>query len=497
MASHTDDTGASSGRTRPLFDERFCQPADRRLILAAGVLGSSMGFIDGTVVSIAMPAIRQTLGASLDQATWVNNAYMLTLSALILTGGAFGDRFGLGRVFSLGIALFIVTSVVCALAPSPDLLIAARLAQGAGAALMIPGSLAMISRAYPREIRGRAIGLWAAASAVTTAAGPVVGGLALTFGGPEAWRWIFAINLPLGLLALWLIRRGIAEDTRRSGQPVDVAGALLAIAGLGALAWTLTQLEGRATRGSDIVVGLAGTAALAAFIWQERRTAAPMMPLSLFRDPTFSAANIVTFALYFGLSAILFFLPMLVVAGWDVSEIETTVAFAPLSIFVSALSTRFGRLSDRIGPRPVLAIGAAVTAAGYLALVLVIPWQNYWLGVIPAMTLAGFGMAMVVAPLSTAVMKAVEDRRSGTASGVNNAISRIAGLIAVAAMGSLAGYVYGQAGGNFSYGETLSHPDHVAAMGRAFQAIAGVSAGLAALAAILALVMIPRHQTGS
>lgn len=461
-------------------------------MLAAAILGSAMGFIDGTVVSIAMPAIRATLGASLDQATWINNAYMVTLAALILTGGAFGDRFGLGRVFSIGIGLFVVTSLVCALAPNPDILILARLAQGAGAALMIPGSLAMISRAYPREIRGRAIGFWAAGSAVTTAAGPIIGGLALSLGGPEMWRWIFAINLPLGLLALGLVRYGIREDTRRPGQPVDVIGAVLAIAGLAALAWTLTRLEGRGTTPLTMMIGAAGVATLVLFILQEWRSRHPMMPLFLFRDPTFSAANVATFALYFGLSAILFFLPMLTIAAWGVSEIETTVAFAPISVFVSALSTKFGRLSDRIGAGRLIAAGSAVVAAGYAGLALVTPLQNFWFAVIPAMTVVGFGMAMVVAPLSTAVMGAVLESRSGTASGVNNAISRIAGLVAVAAMGSLAGYIYGTSGGNFSYGETLNHPDHVVAMGTAFAAIAWVSSGLAAVASVAALLFIPR-----
>ena len=492
----TDELQAAPIKARPVYDAAFCEERRRPLVLAAAVLASSMGFIDGTVVSIAMPAIRQTLGATLDQATWINNAYMVTLSALILTGGAFGDRFGLGRVFSLGIGLFIATSLVCALAPNPDVLILARLAQGAGAALMIPGSLAMISRAYPREIRGRAIGIWAAASAVTTAAGPIIGGLALSFGGPEMWRWIFAINLPLGLVALVLTRRGIARDARRSGQPVDIAGALLAIAGLAAIAWALTQLEGAATSGLDPVIGAAGVIALALFVLQEHRSAHPMMPLSLFRSPTFSAANAATFALYFGLSAILFFLPMLTVAGWDISEIEAAVAFAPLSIFVAAFSTKFGRLSDRIGPGPVIAVGSLVVALGYAALALVVPLQTYWLTVLPAMTVVGFGMGMVVAPLSTAVMGAADDSRSGIASGVNNALSRIAGLIAVAAMGSLAGFVYVRAGGAFSYGETLADPAHVVAMGSALSAIAWVSAGLAALAALVAAFAI-RGQTGS
>lgn len=449
-----------------------------------------MGFIDGTVVSIAMPAIRADLGASLVQATWVNNGYMVPLAALILAAGAFGDKFGLARVFSIGIAVFLTMSLVCALAPSPELLIAARLGQGAGAALMIPGCLAVISRAYPREVRGQAIGRWAAASAFTTAIGPVIAGLALSLGGDSMWRWIFAINLPLGIAALWLMWRGVAEDSRRPDRPVDVTGALLAVVSLGAIAWGLTQLQGQNTAPTTLMALIGGGGGLILFIAQEWRIRYPMMPLALFSNPTFAAANIGTFALYFGLSAILFFLPMLTVAGWEITEIEAVIAFAPLSIFVALLSTRFGRLTDRIGPGPVIATGSVIVATGYAILALVIPWQNYWLGVVPAMTVTGFGMAMVVAPLSTAVMAAAADQQSGTASGVNNAFSRIAGLMAVAAMGPLASYVYATSGGQFSYGETLGHPDHVEAMGKALSAIAWVSAGLAVASALVAIAFI-------
>ena len=456
-----------------------------------------MGFIDGTVVSIAMPAIRETLGATLDQATWINNAYMVSLSALILTGGSFGDRFGLSRIFSAGIALFIATSLICAIAPNPDVLILARFAQGCGAALMIPGSLAMISRAYPRGIRGRAIGIWAAASAVTTAAGPIIGGLALSLGGPEMWRWIFAINLPLGLLALILTARGVARDNRRPGQPVDFAGATLAVVGLGALAWTLTHLEGTGTSITTWMIGAFGVATLVLFILQEHRTRHPMMPLHLFRDRTFSAANAATFALYFSLSAIMFFLPMLTVSGWNITEIEAAAAFAPISIFVSTLSTQFGRLSDRIGAGPVIAMGSGTVALGYASLASMVHLQDYWRTILPAMTLMGFGMSMVIAPLSAAVMGAVDDAQSGVASGVNNALSRMAGLIAVAGMGSLTGFVYARAGGQFSYGQTLHDAAHVQAMGTAFAAVAWVSAGLALLAALLAAFAMPRAQVGS
>lgn len=467
------------------------------MIIAAGVVGTSMGFIDGTVVPLAMPAIRQSLGATLTDATWINNAYMLTLAALILSGGALGDRFGLGRVFAIGVGMFMAASLASALAPSPKLLIAARLVQGAGAALMIPGSLAMISRAYPREDRSRAIGIWAAGSAMTTAVGPIIAGLALSVWGPDMWRWVFAINLPLGIFALTMIWRGVAQDARKAGQPVDLVGGGLAIIGLGSLAWMLTHLEGPATTPLTWATGGLGLTALLAFLYQEWRTRVPMMPLSLFADGTFSAANAVTFALYFSMSAILFFLPMLTVAGWGVSEIEAAVAFAPLSIFVFLFSTRFGRLADRIGPGWVIALGALIVALGYGVLARVAPSQAYWTAIVPAMTITGFGMSMVVAPLSSAVMGAVYDSQSGIASGINNAISRIAGLIAVAAMGSVASFHYARAGGPLSYGETASHPDHIDAMAAALSAIAWSATGLSLAAALVAILGIrrPRHDS--
>ncbi len=449
-------------------------------------MASSMGFIDGTVVSIAIPAIRSTLGASLDQATWINNAYMVTLSALILTGGAFGDRFGLARMFSLGVGLFLLTSVACALAPTPDTLIAARLAQGAGAALMIPGALAMISRAYPRDIRGRAIGIWAAASGLTTAAGPLIGGLLLSVIGQDAWRWIFAINLPLGLIALLLIRRSVTNDTRRSGEPIDLIGAALAVAGLGLLAWTLTHLEASNDIRITVATGVAGVAALAGFVLHEWRTPHPMMPLRMFANSSFTAANLATFLLYFGMSAILFLLPMLTVSGWGLSEFKTIFAFAPLSGFIALFSTAFGRLADRRGPGPVIAVGASVVAVGYAVLALVVPGQSFWYGVLPAMGIVGFGMSMVVAPLSTAVMVAAGDGQSGIASGVNNAISRIGGLMAVAAMSSVATIAYNLSGGTATFGERAAGDPHVAAMGMAFSVIAWIAGSFAVFAAAAA-----------
>jgi EmrB/QacA subfamily drug resistance transporter len=463
----------------------------RRRLLWAAILASAMGFIDGSVLAIAIPAIREGLSASLAQAQWVSNAYLVTLSALILAGGALGDRFGTARVFALGITAFVAASLICAVAPSANLLIVARAVQGAAAALMVPGSLALIARAYPRDERGRAIGVWAAASALTTSAGPLLGGLLLSWDSPGVWRWIFAVNLPLGILALWLMRDGLRSDAGRPDHPVDLPGAALATLGLGLLAAGLTREDGGAT-----ALSLGGGAALLSFVAWEAWTPHPMMPLGLFRDRAFAVANLATFTLYAALSAVLFFLPMLLVAGWGLSEFQTSFAFAPLSLAIFLLSSRFGAMADRAGPGRLIGGGAALVALSYGWLALTVGAQAFWTGVLPPMILAGVGMAMLVAPLSAAVMAAVGEDDSGAASGINNAVSRVAGLVAVAALGGVVAGVYADWGGPLSYGETGSASVHAVAMTRAFAAVAWIAALLAAISAALAFLGIPHAHPG-
>ena len=388
------DQRAPQTSAAPVFHAGFCAERSRPYILVAAILASALGFIDGTVVAIALPAMRDSLGADLVQAQWIHNAYMLTLSALILVGGAMGDRFGLGRVFGLGIALFVVASIFCAIAPSPWFMIIAREVQGIGAAIMVPGSLALIARAYPRDSRGRAIGIWAAASALTTAAGPIIGGLALTIGGPDMWRWIFAINLPLGGFALYLLWRHLGDDPTKDGARVDITGALTATLALLSLAWGLTSLD----HGGDATLWLAGGAMmLLVFLWTQSRSTHPMMPLTLFASRPFSAANALSFTLYSALSIMFFFMPMTFIAGWGLSEIEASAAFAPMSVFISLLSARAGKLADRIGPAPLLMGGSLVVAMGYATMALLAPYQNFWVHMLPAMCLVGLGMAAVVA----------------------------------------------------------------------------------------------------
>ncbi|MGD1882301.1 MAG: MFS transporter [Paracoccaceae bacterium] len=485
------DVRAPGTNAAPVFREGFCAPAARPFILASAILASALGFIDGTVVSIALPAIRASLGADLLQAQWIHNAYMLTISALILIGGAIGDRLGLARVFAAGIGLFVGASLLCAIASSPLFLILARAFQGVGAAIMVPGSLAIIARAYPREERGRAIGIWAAASAITTALGPIIGGLALSLGGPEMWRWIFAINLPLGALAIWLLLSRVGLDPSNSDRQLDVPGAVLATLGLLALAWGLTQLE----HGEGATLWIAtGAVILLVFLWVEARAPQPMMPLSLFASRTFSGANTLAFTLYSALGIMFFFMPMTFIAGWGVTEIEASAAFAPLSVFLSLLSSRAGALADRIGPKPLLIVGPIIVGVGYGLIGLLAPQQNFWGHMVPAMCLVGLGMSAVVAPLSTSVMGAVEDAQSGIASGINNAVTRMAGLISVAAVGGIVATVYAASGGTESFGLESDAPGHAAAMTTAFQTLAYIAGSLCWLSAVVAAMFIDVPQ---
>jgi len=416
-------------------------PPRARAILAATVLGSSMAFVDGSVVHVALPAVQERLGAGASAMQWVVNAYMLTLGALMLIGGAAGDRFGRRRVFLIGTALFGAASAACGLAPDAASLVAARALQGAAGALLVPGSLAILRAAFDGEARGRAIGTWAAFSALTTAAGPILGGWLVDLAG---WRSIFIINLPLAALtvAIGLASLPESRDERAAGR-LDLAGAALAAGGLGALSWGLIAASDRGIADAGVLAALVGgAAALAAFVAWEARAAHPMMPLGLFRDRAFAGANLYTLLLYGALSAALFLQPFLYVQVWGSSATAAGAAFLPFTLPLAALSRTAGGLAARVGARPMLVWGALVTGAGFAWLALAGTEGAFLPDVLPGMTLAGLGMAAAVAPLTTAVMGAVEDRLAGTASGINNAAARVAGLLAVAVLGSLAAAVF-------------------------------------------------------
>jgi EmrB/QacA subfamily drug resistance transporter len=482
--------------------ETFCPPEARPYVLAATILASAMGFIDGSVVAIAVPAIRADLGASLADVQWVSNGYMLFMASLILIGGAAGDRFGLRRVFSGGIGLFVVASLACALAPSPPLLILFRAVQGLGAAFMVPGSLALIAKAYPRDRRGWAIGIWATAATLTTILGPVAGGALLSALGNWSWRLVFAINLPFGLAALALLLWRVPPDPAAEGRRLDWFGGVLVTLALLLIAFGLTGEGGEAgaavpdTTHIAIYCGV-GLVLLLGFLLWEARTAFPMLPLGLFANRAFSGANGLTFALYFSLSAISFYLPMALIAGWGVTPALVSIALLPIGIFITVLSPVSGRWADRYGTARLIAGGAALVALSFAGLAVTTPLQSLWFAVLPMMALMGIGMGFVVTPLSTAVMTSVSDADTGTASGVNNAVARVAGLLAVATMGGVAALVFVQAAGPQGAALSFGRPPEaalpagiealrVAATDAGFSAVAWITAVLSALSAVIA-----------
>lgn len=420
-----------------------CPKEQRGYVLAAAVLASAMGFIDGSVVAVAIPQMRADLGADFVQAQWIANAYVLMLSALILVGGAAGDRFGIRRTFGAGIILFVIASVLCAIATSVTALIAARTLQGVGAAIMIPGSMALIAVNTPREERGRALGIWVAASSITTAIGPLLGGVLLTYGGDAAWRWIFAINLPIGALALYLLWWKVPADPPHGRSGLDIPGALLVALALGGLAAGFTFL-GELDNGALAwpLIGAGAAAAVAAIIW-ERRTADPLIDLSLFALKAFSGVNALTFLVWGAMGAVVFFLPMLLITGWQLPATYAGGIFLPFSIIIAILSPLAGKLVDRIGVRVLLTIGPAMAALGYGALALAIAYQSFWWGIVPAIMLIGVGFGLSASPVSTAAVGAVDDNDAGAASGINNMFARMANLFAIAGLGAGLTAAYG------------------------------------------------------
>jgi EmrB/QacA subfamily drug resistance transporter len=410
--------------------------ARERVVLGATILGSSMAFIDGTVVNVALPALQRGLGASLADVQWVVDSYMLVLAALLLIGGSLGDRYGRKKTYAIGVAIFAAASASCGLAPNVSALIWARSVQGLGAALLIPGSLAILTAAFPPEKRGRAIGTWSGASAVTTAIGPVIGGWLIEH---ATWRWVFFLNLPLAAAVLILCM--YMEESRGGESPrrLDWLGALLAAAGLGAVTYALIEMPNRGAAGGRLIewTGCLGILALAAFVFVEQRSTSPMIPLALFRSRNFTGANVLTLLLYAALSGLMFFFPMYVIEIEHYSATEAGAAFLPFVVIMFLLSRWAGSLVERYGSRLPLAVGPLVTACGFVLFAIARQGHSYWTSVFPAVVVLGFGMTISVAPLTTTVMNSVPETESGLASGVNNAVSRLASLLAVAVLGAL------------------------------------------------------------
>ena len=402
-------------------------------VLAATIIGSAMAFIDGTVVNVALPEIQARLGATAVDAQWIVESYALFLAALILVGGSLGDHYGRKRIFSLGIALFAASSVWCGLAGSPEGLIVARAVQGVGGALLVPGSLAIISASFEEARRGRAIGTWSGFSGITAAIGPVLGGYLVE---NVSWRAAFLINVPLAIVVLWIVFRHVPESRDPDARRLDVPGAVLATVGLGGVVFGLIESQSNGFADPLVLASLVlGVAALGAFVFVERHSPEPMMPLTLFRSRNFSGANLLTLFLYAGLGGALYFLPFNLIQVHGYSATAAGSAFLPFIVITFVMSRWAGGLVTRYGARLPLVVGPTITAAGFVLFALPGTEGSYWTTFFPAVLLLGFGMSLVIAPLTTTALNSVSGSHAGLASGVNNAVSRTASLLAIPVLG--------------------------------------------------------------